>query len=222
MNNQIQHSIVSHFNWMPELFFTGLLFMMTNQLRTFSLLPEQHMFRLPENILILGSVIMTALSEWIFTMFTISTLCFQFYDFRNKHLDEQLLSKSTQSTERNPNTFTNPNVLPMTSTESFQKPMQDAFHENIHDILYGSLGQIMVSFLSIFAYALSTVHNVQYSAEVITKHPHIGNMIWGVNILLDVLFLTLTCGLVCMGWSSSTTPKPKQPARVQTPFESLI
>ena len=214
MNNEIQHSIVSHFSWMPELFFTGLLFMMTNQLRTFTLLPEQHPFHVSENILILGSVIMTALSEWIFTMFTISTLCFQFYDFRNKHLDEQLLSKSTQSTK------TNPNILPMTTTESVQKPMQDAFHENVHNILYGSLGQIMVSFLSIFAYTLSTVHNVQYSAEVITKHPHIGNLIWGVNILLDVLFLTLTCGLLCMGWSSSTTPKPKQPA--QTPFESLI
>ena len=82
MSSDTAHTIVSHFNWIPELLFTGLLYMMTASLRTFSLttIADGYTATPFKQILILASMVITLLAEWIYTLFTISMLYFQFYD----------------------------------------------------------------------------------------------------------------------------------------------
>jgi len=184
MSSDTSHTIVSHFNWIPELLFTGLLYMMTASLRTFSLttIADGYTATPFKQILILASMVITLLAEWIYTLFTISMLYFQFYDWLYTHVGNAPLNQP-------------------------QPPISGA-HLQLHRLLSGVVGRVMIVAMVCFIYILCTVQSIQYTSDVVAVHSYhspLGNVMWAACATLDILCLLVTSCILYVGGGTSTS-----------------
>lgn len=166
MQHNATHSITSHFSWIPELLFTGWMYLMLQHLQTYVLTPlSSHTYTTIHTALLLVCLCASIISEWLYILFLMATLFFQYYDQRDQH------NVDTMDHKRHA-------------------------HNTVHTILYGIFGEYMVVCLLLFMYTLSTIHSLQFTSSVVNIHTHAINSLWFVCVFTQCACGLATVGLV--------------------------
>lgn len=179
------HSALSHFDWVSELLFMGLLWVMITHLREFTLEAtlhhDNHQNGILYQLLVTGCTWMTLLAEWIVLGLTMLTLYVQYDDQLTTHKDHH------------------------TTTT---KPTESRAHQLVHNIFFGSSGRWILNGLMLFVYLLCTLHSVQYVFRVNEQHPTMSDglvvMMWGTSVLFGATAFVFVVMLVCYGSGNIT------------------